>query len=90
MRFPKNEIRRARALAEASIGGKLGYCQPIRKRDLLINALGILMPRSDPGYFRPSPLDTHAYTPIWARMLLIKVLEESHLAEVAERARRAI
>ena len=27
------------------------------------------MLRSHPGYFRPSPLDTHADTPIWAHML---------------------
>jgi hypothetical protein len=33
------------------------------------------MQRGDPGYFRPSPLDTHPYMPMWAHMLLIKVLE---------------
>lgn len=35
------------------------------------------MLRGDPGYFRPLPLDTHADTPIWAHMLLIKIVEES-------------
>jgi hypothetical protein len=43
MSFPKSEMVLARALAEASIGGKSGYYQPIRKRNLLINALGIFM-----------------------------------------------
>jgi hypothetical protein len=31
--------------------------------------------RGDSGYFRPLALDTHADSPIWAHILLIKVLE---------------
>jgi hypothetical protein len=43
MSSPKSEIVLAKALADASIGCKSGYCQSIRKRNLLISALGILM-----------------------------------------------
>jgi hypothetical protein len=53
MTFPKPEIGLSRAPAEASIGGKFGYCQPIRKRNLIINALGILMRRRDSDYKSP-------------------------------------
>jgi hypothetical protein len=79
MRFPKSESG-LQTPCRRFDWRVCGYCLPIRKRDLLINALGILMLRGDPGYFRPSLLDTHADSAIWEHMLLIKVLEESHLA----------
>jgi hypothetical protein len=56
MRFDKDKIGLVRALAEASIGGGYGHFLLIRKRDLLINALGIFMCRSGSRGFRPSPL----------------------------------
>jgi hypothetical protein len=56
MRFDKDEIGLVRVLAEASIGGGYGHCLLIRKRDLLISALGIFMCRSGSRGFRPSPL----------------------------------
>ena len=40
------------------------------------------MLRGDPGYFRPLRLDTHADSPIWAHMLLPKVLALARVARV--------
>lgn len=72
MRFPKSEIGRPRALAEASIGRGMWLLPAYPQGRPAHQCIRILMLRGDLGCFRPSPLDTHAYTPIWGRTCPIR------------------